>query len=317
MTVLTEFNERSFIESEWFQPIERQFARISSNNSWLNTAEVGYELDRKTQEYHKIIVRIVRWRARNSENDGRKVWRYSTGYSVRSPEEWETESQLINSFVSNNFQPIGSISMPSKEIERLYSSEHELQLFKDKVSKMQKRMKELESTLIEYNNLIKKDQTTETEVHNFLIGHKAFWMFGLEYNDIKSHVDFPPNKNYYEFDLMLRRFDDFWDLVELKGPNENLFDKRTSRRNKPNTALSEAVGQAITYLNSIDEAHELDIVKPKAYVVIGKTGTDRPIERRIFSSYLNNIDLITHSELYARGQRLLKHIKRVKTGKHL
>lgn len=301
---------RTFTESEFFQPTNRIIAILSSNNVWLNTVESGLERDRQTEIFNKTIVRIVRWRAINDTKNNQKVWRYIKGYSVRSYEEWESVSNIINRLMEKSVQSPALISMSPKEVNRLYAAEDERRVFKQKLSKMRTNMKELESTLNEYNNLISDAGTTETDVHKFLIKHKAFWMFGLEYNGIKSKVSFPPGKNYYEFDLMLRRHDDFWDLVELKGPNENLFDRRTSRRSMPNRKLSEAVGQVFTYLYAIDVAGELDVVKPKAYIVIGKKETDRASERRIFSSYLSSVELITHSELHKRGQRLLKHIKK-------
>jgi hypothetical protein len=174
---------------------------------------------------------------------------------------------------------------------------------------MKLKMQELEIILDEYRKLISNQNTTETDVHKFMVEKDVFWMFGLEYIRIKSKVRYPPGKKHYEFDLMLERHDSFWDLVELKGPNENLFDKRTTRRSKPNEKLSEAIAQVFTYLYAIDKTSDQNIVKPKAYIVIGNEKTDRPSERRIFSSHLSNIELITHSELYSRGLLLLKHIK--------
>ena len=70
---------------------------------------------------------------------------------------------------------------------------------------------------------------------------------------------------------------------------ENLFDKETKRRNKPNKALSEAIGQVFTYLHVCDTINLKNILKPKAMIVVGKKKTDKLSERRIFSSYLNNV----------------------------
>ena len=188
------------------------------------------------------------------------------------------------------------------------AAEAESNSYKKRLSLMRSNVKKLRLILSKFNKLISQPYTTETDVHKFLYDNKAFWMFGLEYISLKKKVRFPPGKNYYEFDLMLQRHDSFWDLVELKGPNESLFDKRTTRRSTPNRKLSEAVGQVFKYLFEIDRMGERNIIKPKAYIVIGKHEIDQPSERRIFSSYLNNVDLITYSELYERGQQLLKHL---------
>jgi hypothetical protein len=310
MAVLKDFRHRTFLEVEWFNPEYREVVLNPSSNGWLNTVETGLERNRTTQEFDKNIIRIVRWAARKDNKEKEKnVWRYIKSYNIRSNEEWEKVSDIIDRLSQNGTQSPNSISMPVKELAKLFKAEDEREVYKQKLLTMRENIQHLESTLNEYSNLIFHNDTSETDVHNFLKRHKAFWMFGLEYIGIKSKVSFPPGKDYYEFDLMLQRHDDFWDLVELKGPNENLFDKRTKRRSMPNRKLSEAVGQVFTYLHAIDLAGELDIVKPKAYIVIGKADTDRTTDRRIFSSYINNVELITHSELYNRGQRLLKHIR--------
>jgi hypothetical protein len=309
MSVIKEYLGRVFSENFYFQPNERQLAKISSGNGWINTVESGLHQNRQSKEFDKTIIRIVRWRARKNKQNKQKEWWVKSKYNVLSSEEWENTKAIINSLMKGNLQSPSFIQVPHKEIDRLYAAENERLAFKQKLSEMRSNIRGLKSTLREYNNMILDTDTTETDIHKFLVKHKAFWMFGLEYNGIKSKVSFPPSKNYYEFDLMLRRYDDFWDLVELKGPNENLFNKRTRKRSVPNQNLSHAVGQVFTYLYAVDMAGELDIVKPKAYVVIGKEGTDNASERRVFSSYLTNIELITHSELYKRGERLLKYIQ--------
>lgn len=338
MSIAKEYAGRIFLDSDFFQPDERRIAGISQNKVWLHTVESGVEIDKKTgQQSKKTIVRIVRWRAINQNADGEKVWRYFKSYNIRSPKEWETTSNLVDGLIELDNSDQGFIPISIEAYDKLYkdsnerqfensekrkmsaiirdlrninsTSEAERYLFQKKLSIMRVNVKKLESILLKYKKIISQSYTTETDVHKFLVENNAFWMFGLEYVDIKSEVGFPPGENNYVFDLMLQRHDSFWDLVELKGPYENLFDQRTKRRSKPNNKLSEAIGQIFTYLYAIDKTWDQNIVKPKAYIVIGNKETDRPSERRIFSSYLSNIDLITYFELYQRGRRLLKYIK--------
>jgi len=63
---------------------------------------------------------------------------------------------------------------------------------------------------------------------------------------------------------MLRRNDGFLDLVELKGPNTNLFDMRTRNRTNINVDLSTALGQVLAYLHECDRGKRKKIFKPKA-----------------------------------------------------
>jgi hypothetical protein len=335
MSVIKEYNGRIFLESEYFKPNDRRIAGLSQNCVWLYTVERGFELDSDTgKRSNRTTDRIVRWRAINDGDSGQKYWRRRSSYNVRSGVEWETTSSLVDSLIEGEVQNDRFIPIKVEEAERLYKDsrkhksekrkmlamisnlknmdlarEAELTASKKTLSLMRSNVQHLESTLNKYKKLISHINTTETKTHKFLVDNDAFWMFGLEYISIESKVSFPPGKDYYEFDLMLQRHDGFWDLVELKGPNENLFDKRTRRRSKPNQKLSEAIGQVFTYLYAIDRMGEANIIKPKAYIVIGKKETDRPSERRIFSSYLNEVDLITHTDLYERGKQLLKYIK--------
>src|SRR5439155_13628633 len=147
----------------------------------------------------------------------------------------------------------------------------------------------------------------------FIERNKPFWMFGLEYTDVESKVKFPPRSKKFEFDLMLRRIDGFTDLVELKGPNESLFDRRTRRRSKLNTALAEALGQVFTYLNECDRHGAFRLFKPKAIVVIGNRRTDDPRQRRLLTSHLARVEILTYSDLFCHGTRLLKHLEASKS----
>jgi len=298
MTVMKEFLGRTFTEVDWFQPIYRETATWSSNNLWLTTVERGLERDTDSEEFIKTIIKIVRWHAINDkDNDNKKIWVYSSSYNIRSNNEWESTSIIVNRLMEGDIRPSNLVSMSDKEFNRIY--------------RMKAHQNELESILHKYKELISDNYTNETQVKDFIEEHQAFWMFGLEYIGMKREVGFPPGrgKKYLWADFMLRRYDGFLDLVECKGPNENLFDKRTLNTNKPNKSLSEALGQVFQYLYAVDKTGDEDIIKPKAFIVIGKHETDRPSERRLFSSYLSNIELITYFELDKRGQRLLKYIK--------
>jgi DNA-directed RNA polymerase subunit F len=280
MTLSKEYNGRTFYEGEYFRPSTRRIAGLSSNHVWLYTVERGSELNRKTGEFSdKVITRIANELS-------------SSSFISISAEEYEKLYKESRNQKSEKHKLY-------KLIQELRSTvETERQIFRKKLSIMRSKMKELESILREYNTLISNDGTSETDIHKFIVESNAFWMFGLEYVSIESKVRFPPGKNIYEFDLMLQRYDSFWDLVELKGPNENIFNKRTQNRNKPNQKLSEAICQVFTYLYYIDQNYSEELVKPKAYIVIGNKKTDKEFDRRIFSSYMSNVDLITHAELY-------------------
>lgn len=344
MTLIKQYDGRKFIDSKYYRPSERYIAGSSRNRIWLYTVDRAEEFTRDDASNGdsgnviptgKTILRIVRWRARNdSKNKDIRYWR--TGgrnggsYNIRSEKEWIITSEIVNKLIGSELSDLNCVPLPEEEyvslvgqkdnmaklnfeIERIRTLEASrqaaLKSYKKKITLIKDNIKKYKNILMDFQLLVESGDTSETDVHGYIEEKKPFWLFGLEYVDMDSHVGFPPGKKEYEFDLMLQRHDDFWDLVELKGPNENLFDKRTQRRNKPNKVLSEAIGQVFTYLHICDTIKLKDILKPKAIIVIGKDSTDKLSERRIFSSYLNNIELITYTELLERGKKLLEYVK--------
>ncbi len=327
---------RVFEEYKKYKVFERKIAGIAKNNVWVYTVERLVELDDRGNSTKKTVIRIAKWRARIDKNNNTKYWQFHRGYNIRSPKEWELVSQIVDYYFEDNessFREESFVKLPIEEYEFLRKVKQENiqlkkfikriieitttlsaqeEIYRKRLELMRKNLENYQETLKDFEELISDPKTRETDVHNFLQEYKPFWMFGLEYIDIESKVKFPPGakKDYFEFDLMLRRYDGFYDLVELKSPNENIFDKRTKMRSKPNKSLSEALGQVITYLHYCDKHGNAQILKPKAFIVIGKKSKDKTTFRRIFTSYLNNIDILTYSELVERGNQLLKHIKK-------
>lgn len=332
MGVIETYDDRTFVESNFYHTLTRYVAGTSKNRVWLYTVDKCEELDNETQEpTGKTIIRIIRWRAKNDKVDKKiKYWKIRSSYNVRSSDEWLSASELVNALLDNDMENTNFVVIPKDEyvkfsddktettdlmtqIRKLKSEKSarnaQLDLFKKRFSLMKSNIKEYEKILADFKALIDRTDSTETEVHQFVEKNNIFWVFGLDYVRIDSKVNFPPGKKDYQFDLMLKRHDNFLDLAELKGPNENLFDKRTSKRNKPNQKLSEALGQVFTYLHACDVKRLKNILKPKSIIVIGKDTTDKIEERRLFSSYLTNVELITYSELYKRGKKLIEYIK--------
>src|SRR3989338_1969607 len=332
MVVVRDYGGRRFVDSKYYNPLDRHVAGLSNNKVYLYTVEKCELLNAENGEATgKEIIRIIRWRAINDKtNKEIKYWKARSSYNVRSSEEWASTSELVNLLVEDRMENTNFIVLPKEEYEKISNdkleerdlmqkirklrteksaSNAQLDLFKRRFSLMRLNIKEYEKILADFESLIDRTDSTETEVHNFMDKNNAFWLFGLDYIRIDSKVYFPPGKRDYQFDIMLKRHDNFFDLAELKGPNENLFDKRTNKRNKPNQKLSEALGQVFTYLHACDVRKLKNILKPRAIIVIGKDKTDKVEERRLFASYLTNVELITYSELYRRGKKLIEYIR--------
>lgn len=340
-SIVDTFVGRRFIDNIHYPTIHRVIVYRSGYN-WLYTVEIVKDITREGIDTGKKIVRIARWQAINdSKNKDIKYWVQRRGYNVRSQGEWISTSGVVNSLFGTakeidipegikdevNIQLIKAqefIQQLEKRIKELkdinstYAIEKEA--YKARYRVIKRNIRDYKKILTAFKELIERENATETDVHNFIEVHKAFWLFGLEYTDMLSRKPIPLEEGHYkdvEFDLLLKRQDLFWDLVELKGPSVNLFDKRTSHRLILNKELSEALSQIITYMDICD-THLKDIInvfKPKAIIVIGRKDKDIIRFRRLFSSYLNNIEVITYTDLYERGKALLDYINGIDTHK--
>lgn len=335
MSMLKEFNGREFPEGSWrYETKDRMIAGQTPNKVWLYTVDVCEDV-----ESGKTLLRLVRWVARKENGDSpTKVWRFRGAYNLRSLSHWDAISRTVDALLHEDIplketgilkpHEIDSQIIQSKDeeinalesaVERgktaLVSHKAQLRKSKQRIKEMKSHIGDYRETLKKFKTLVEKPSTNERRIHGFIDREKPFWIFGLEYVAIRSKVAFPPppSRKKYEFDLMLDRFDRFMDLVELKGPNENLFSKRTKHRSKINQSLSVALGQVIAYLSECDKIRRKTLVRPNALIVIGNKKTDDPSQRRLLASHMSRVEILTYTDLLKHGEQLLKHIEGKKT----
>ncbi len=325
------YNGRSFPDkSKRYETKDRMIAGQTPNKVWLYTVDVCEDV-----ESGKTLLRLVRWVARVENGDSStKIWRFGGAYNLRSLSHWDAISRTVDALLHEGIplketgilkpHEIESQTIQSKEeeinvLESLLNRErtalvsHKAQLRKSKqrIIEMRSHIGDYRETLKEFKTLVERFSTNERKIHEFIERERPFWVFGLEYVAIRSKVAFPPppRRKKYEFDLMLDRFDRFMDLVELKGPNENLFSRRTKHRFKINQSLSVALGQVIAYLSECDKIRRKTLVRPNALIVIGNKKTDDPTQRRLLASHMSRVEILTYTDLLKHGEQLLKHIE--------
>jgi len=324
------FNHRQFLESENYECQQRHVTGLSGNGVWLYTVDIAFDV-RSDRE----IAQLVRWVARVDEGArGKKCWRRWRTYNIRSMNQWNSASEEINSCIDEVFplsdrdfrtlDPISS-ETTTRDDENARLSEELLEaraLAKKQKAKAQeyrrdlrewkRHSKQMRRMLGEFARLVENSESREKDVHRYIVEKGASWIFGLEYHSIESKVKSPPGSNKFEFDLMLRRNDGFLDLVELKGPNTNLFDMRTRNRAKLNVDLSTALGQVLAYLHECDRGKRKRIFKPKALIVIGRRTKENDRQKRLLVSHLARVDVLTYDDLIERGKSLISHIEKRK-----
>jgi t-SNARE complex subunit (syntaxin) len=205
---------------------------------WCYTVDVVTE-----GETDENIIQIVRWRALNNDiNEKIKEWHRKRTYNIRSVEQWDAAKNVINDDVSNfqikrdskfkienktnEFQTLKQNFDDANE-KRKKERKNRLK-FEKAIREMKTQKRDNRNKIQRLQELVNNPQSTETDVHNLIKEEKMHWLFGLQYCDIESKVDFPRGSKKYQFDLMLEKDDGSLDLVDLKGPNENLFDSQKS-----------------------------------------------------------------------------------------
>jgi len=323
---VAKYMDRLFDEGDYYSCLDRHIYAVSSNKVWL------YSVDRVVEnETGKHLVQVVRWQARGKKKSRTRYWQKRKTFNVRSQNQWYPAREILDRQVAqieigredflDRYAEDMEVLSHSKEISELRAEVGEKEALakhhQDLSRRYRSRLKDIKTHIRQYRGVIKELESlvsrsgiTETQVHDFLEREKAYWVFGLEYVDLESKVSFPPDIGDFEFDLMLRRVDNFHDLVELKGPEERLFDARTKKRAKLNRALGEALMQVIVYLDACARSSFKEILKPKAIIVIGKGESDDIVQRRLLQSHLAGMEILTYDDLVARGTMLLDHLER-------
>lgn len=328
---------RTFREWNRVRVVKRTVTGIQPNHAWLYTVDELADV-----ESGEIVLQIVRWRAR-FDDQRHPIWFNRSRYNVRSVEQWDSASKAIDSYLSGSKLPsdllftedFAQVERGARRKRGLSDSDGE-----DSgaiVAKLRRELKDERSAhaaetaakrkahawkrqlkrhvgtyrrvFSDFCDLVRQPDTDETFIHNFIAERNPFWLFGLEYLGLDCKVPFPEKKPRFFFDIMLRRMDGFHDLVELKGPNDSLFDRRTKNRWKLNAKLAEALGQVVVYLDVCDRYRRSGLFKPKAVIVIGNKKTDNIRQRKLLSSRLAHVEVLTYSELAEHGRQLLRHLE--------
>ncbi len=171
---------------------------------------------------------------------------------------------------------------------------------KTKIPQYKKELKKFKQLMNESRN--------ERELHNHL--RENSWMFGAKYINAKSEqrIGFRSRS-----DFLLETFDGYYDIVELKKSN----NVKVFTRNKFSSTTQQAISQMIRYLHKCDMLYsdnliifDLDILKPKGIIVIGRKGDKEMVENlRIHNFYLHNLSVITYDKLFETANKSIEQFE--------
>ena len=189
-----------------------------------------------------------------------------------------------------------------EKIDILEKEKRRLERQKSKVPQMKKKIKEFEKLL--------KSGVTERDMQKFL--KENIWIFGTEYKKIsKQERNITIHSRY---DFLLKRYDGYFDILELKSPSAKLFVKTQGNKKTISNDLKDAISQVMRYLSEarthylhIKEETGLDLYFPKGIIVIGRKGNTEDIELlRVHNEFLHNIEIKTYDDLLEMGRKVIK-----------
>ena len=142
------------------------------------------------------------------------------------------------------------------------------------------------------------------------------WILGSDFAQIidERHIDVENIADY-----IMRAFDGFIDLVEIKKPNGINFWAATKDHNNyvPSTDLIKAITQCMNYLHAVElEANSVKftdrlngkVVKPRCTLVFGRSNDwddEQKEAYRILNSSYNQLSILTYDHLLTRAQNVL------------
>lgn len=193
--------------------------------------------------------------------------------------------------------------------------------------RLAERISDTRNRLAEYEELIQAPTTTETEVQWFL--ERNPWIVGLPYVRARGRVEIPRGV----LDFILERFDGFFDVVELKGPHEEIVTERSSPKDtRPapasnyslSPALAQALAQAHHYRSILESTGGLaaqfglpDTREPRILIVLGSgdamSATAKEVLRQLNLS-LHRVEIIPYDVLAHRTAILLRNIEQLWAG---
>lgn len=207
------------------------------------------------------------------------------------------------------------------------------QLVKTKTNK--KSLKLYKKDVEDFKGLVNNGSSTETDMQDFL--ETRVWFFGLSY--IQCHRRSIPKFNSSlgtEYDFLLERFNQVYDIVELKGPNDLLFevDKVAGRKRsvddrvdyKFSTKFSRALHQVMSYMDEFETSFGhikenqpslKDFMYPKGTIVLSKRvlfpndGKNSIKYLHLINRQFSNIDILTYNDLIDRAQITIDFIENI------
>lgn len=162
--------------------------------------------------------------------------------------------------------------------------------------------------------IISGDYKNEVDIQHFLKDN--IWMFG---NDYVYVVEDEKINTQNILDMIPQDFESYIDIIEVKLPNEKLFNFDRSHNNHYTTShLTKAIAQTQNYIFELEKKtsnkeyslkNNCKVVRPKGIILFGSIEPLEDEERqylRILNSSYHNLNIITYQQLLEKAKNTLK-----------
>jgi hypothetical protein len=167
---------------------------------------------------------------------------------------------------------------------------------------------EYQQTLKEFESLLGKAKK-ESELQSFLKTNT--WLLGLEY----EHSTPQKGGLKSRYDFYVERYDGYADIVEIKKPSTEIFDKK----GKLTKNFGSALQQLIEYIDeanyagdskTVSKKMEFQFLKPKGILIIGRTQDQEKLKNLKY--YFHNIEILTFDDVLQRGKTVIASLQKRK-----
>ncbi|MCK4791043.1 MAG: DUF4263 domain-containing protein, partial [Desulfobacteraceae bacterium] len=189
--------------------------------------------------------------------------------------------------------------------------------------RLTERLSDARNYAHEYSTLIATEGVIETDVQNFIEEHP--WLVGLHYVRVRHKVSIPRG----EVDFILERYDGFYDLLELKGPEDVIIaDPAPNESRQPSPpssfslgpSLAQALAQVHYYRHILDssagdvaELYGLTRTRhPRLIILIGRASDLSDTSRHLLTQLnisLHRVEIVPYDILGSRIEGLVKNVE--------
>lgn len=170
--------------------------------------------------------------------------------------------------------------------------------------------------LKQFEKIIDSAETTERDIGEFLKKNPS--IFGLHYVNASSEDKIGLNGRT---DFLMEKVDGYYDIIELKGPNDKIFSQDKERNYLVWTPVAKnAICQIINYLNKYDllylsqkEETQKDVLYPKGIIVMGKRTEAEKKVLKIHNHFLNHIEIKTYNDIFDDIKTSIDNLDKIRT----